>query len=93
MTDPNPSPARHWNTRLGIVLFVIYTIFYLGFVLISALAADMMDTVVLAGLNLAVVYGVALIVLAFVMSVMYGMLCRNDPDDQQSESNQEGVGE
>ncbi len=73
-----PSAARAWNTRLGLVLFFVYLLFYLGFVLISAFAPDLMERIVVAGLNLAVVYGFALIAIAFVMSLVYGLLCQND---------------
>jgi len=84
---PNPDirnrddtdPSQKWNTRLGLILFFIYLMFYLGFVLISAFTPELMDQIVGAGLNLAVVYGFALIVIAIVMSVIYGLMCRTEP--------------
>ena len=79
------SPARAFNTRLGLILFFVYLLLYLGFVLISAFAPDMMDRIVAAGLNLAVVYGFALIAVAFVMSLIYGVLCRNDSESGDSQ--------
>ena len=78
-TSDSPSPQRQFNTRLGLILFVIYLVFYLGFVLINAFAADVMETDTLAGLNLAIVYGFGLIVGALVLAVIYGLLCRNEP--------------
>ena len=51
-TSDSPSSARQYNTRLGLKLFVVYLLFYLGFVLINAFAADLMETVAVAGLNL-----------------------------------------
>lgn len=77
-TSETPSAARRWNTRLGLILFFIYLLLYLGFVLISAFAPQQMDQIVAAGLNLAVVYGFALIAIAFVMAMIYGVMCRND---------------
>ena len=94
MSNPDPpNNARRFNTRLGIVLFVIYTLLYLGFVLSNAFAADMMETRVAAGLNLAIVYGFALIVIALLMSLVYGALCRSDPDDLQTSNLSKGEGE
>ena len=61
------------------VLFVVYLFFYLGFVLINAFAADVMETITLAGLNLAIVYGFGLIAAAFVLAMIYGVLCRSEP--------------
>jgi len=81
MEHPDPSsPARRYNTRLGLVLFGVYLVLYTGFVVLSAFAPSVMERVVLAGLNLAVVYGFALIVVAFVLAVVYGLLCRDDSE-------------
>ena len=85
MPNPEtPSEARRWNTRLGLILFLIYLAFYAGFVLISAFAPEQMEAIVWAGLNLAVVYGFALIAIAFVMAMIYGVMCRRD--DESSEN-------
>ncbi len=77
-TSQTPSAARRWNTRLGLILFFVYLLVYLGFVLISAFAPEQMERIVAAGLNLAVVYGFALIAVAFLMAMVYGVMCRND---------------
>ena len=94
-SSDSPSPERQFNTRLGLILFVIYLVFYLGFVLINAFAADLMETETLAGLNLAIVYGFALIVVALVMALIYGLCCRNEPVEPTSKikSNQGGDAE
>lgn len=86
MPDSDAS-SRHHNAKLGLILFAIYLVFYLGFVLTSAFKADVMDTVVLAGLNLAIVYGFALIVIALVMAMIYGLMCRGE--DEPSDSGDE----
>ena len=71
--DPSP-PAI---SRLGRGLFFFYTAIYTGFVLLAAFATDIMDRPAIAGLNVAVVYGFGLIVLAFVLSVIYGIRTRD----------------
>ena len=69
------APARASTaSRLGLVLFAIYLVFYLGFVLISAFACDWLETIVFSGLNLAVVYGFGLILLALILAMIYGGL-------------------
>lgn len=72
------------NARLGLWLFGIYLVFYAGFVLISAFATEAMEWVPFAGLNLAVVYGFGLIILAIVLSLVYGWLCRTSNQTPRS---------
>jgi uncharacterized membrane protein (DUF485 family) len=67
------TPPRTHDSRLARNLFVIYLIAYTSFILISALAPSWMETRVTASLNLAVVYGVGLIVAAFVLAMLYGL--------------------
>ncbi len=81
MEHPEPSSIeiRRYNTRLGLWLFLVYTSLYVGFVLINTFAADTMDMIVFAGLNLAIVYGFGLILAALVMALIYGAMCRTEP--------------
>ena len=51
-----------YKARLGVRMFAFYTVFYAGFVAINLLSPPTMATIVVAGLNLATVYGMALIV-------------------------------
>jgi uncharacterized membrane protein (DUF485 family) len=60
-------------------LFFIYTPFYLGFVLVNAFATDWVEWVPFAGLNLAILWGFGLIILALVLALVYGFMCH--PDD------------
>ena len=75
----SPSAERQFNTRLGLILFAFYLVLYLGFVLINAYQSQVMETIVFAGLNLAIVYGFALIVVALVLALIYGFACRTEP--------------
>ena len=82
MNTPESSASpRQFNMRLGMVLFVIYLVLYVGFVLINAFAADLMETETLAGLNLAIVYGFGLIVSALVLACIYGVLAKVDTSE------------
>jgi uncharacterized membrane protein (DUF485 family) len=63
------------NSRIGLALFVVYLVFYGGFVLIAAFAPQMLDATPLAGVNLAIWYGFGLIVAAILLALLYGWAC------------------
>jgi uncharacterized membrane protein (DUF485 family) len=77
-----------WNARLGMVLFCIYLIFYGGFVLLNAFAPGMIARPFLVGINLAVNYGIGLILAAFVMALLYLALSRKDITEKPREDRQ-----
>ena len=82
MADPSPPMDEHphlisRNARYGIILFVVYVVFYAGFVALAAFSFDTLKTNI-RGVNLAIVYGLGLIVLAFVLALIYMALCGRD---------------
>lgn len=73
------------NARLGLVLFAVYLALYVGFVLLCAFWPDVLDKTPLAGLNVAILYGMGLIVAALILALVYSWLCRlHVADDSQS---------
>jgi len=64
------------NTRMGVILFIVYVAFYGGFMALSAFKPDAMSQPFLGGANLAVVYGFALIVAALALALIYMKVCR-----------------
>ncbi len=70
------SSIRESNSRLGLRLFWIYSVFYVGFVLVCAFVPTWSERKVVAGLNLAVLWGFLLIALAFVLAIIYGLSCK-----------------
>ena len=62
--------------RWGLVLFFIYLLFYSGFVYLNAFRSDLMAKPSFGGINLATVYGFALIVVALVLALIYMLLCK-----------------
>lgn len=68
-------PAGPYKMRLGIWMFVFYSFFYASFVSINLLSPLAMATVVFAGLNLATVYGFALIIVALIEALIYDAMC------------------
>ena len=74
--DTGPDPASRYKSRLGVVMFLAYCVVYAGFVLANLVdEGRAMQTIVVAGLNLAVVYGMGLIALALVQALIYNSLC------------------
>ena len=73
------------NSRLGLILFAVYTALYVGFMVISAFWPDVMDRTPVAGLNVAIIYGMTLIVTALVLALIYSWLCRTDLADDGRE--------
>jgi uncharacterized membrane protein (DUF485 family) len=65
-----------YNTRIGVGLFIVYVAFYAGFMALSAFRPELMSQPFAGGLNLAIVYGFALIGAALVLALIYMRLCR-----------------
>ena len=76
------SDAWAHNARTGMILFVLYLLLYGGFIGLSAFAPQAMAKPLLAGANVAVVYGLGLIIAAFVLAIVYMALCRQEPPEQ-----------
>jgi len=67
--------ASEWKSKLGVILFFVYAAFYGCFVTINTIKPELMGTTVFVGLNLAIVYGMGLIILAIVMGLVYNYFC------------------
>lgn len=74
-TPAGKDPAGPYKMRLGIWMFVFYSLFYAGFVAINLLNPVAMGATVFLGMNLATVYGFALIIVAFIEALVYNALC------------------
>lgn len=75
-SQSGPDPASGYKTRLGVRLFLFYCLVYAGFVVINLVEPRVMEKTILWGLNLAVVYGMGLIIFAIVLAILYDMACR-----------------
>jgi uncharacterized membrane protein (DUF485 family) len=74
-----------YKTRLGVILFFVYLFVYAGFVFIGVFYPALMGVSALAGLNLAFVYGMGLIVLAIIMGLVYNYFCTRHEDRMNKE--------
>ncbi len=73
------------NARAGMWLFCVYLTLYAGFMGLSAFAPGFMAREALGGVNLAILYGMALIAAAVVLAFLYMGLCRRISDRHASE--------
>lgn len=66
--------ASAYKTKLGVSMFIVYTILYAIFVGINATNPKVMETIIF-GQTAAVVWGFALIIFALVQAFIYNHLC------------------
>ena len=92
-------PATEWKTensegfksRTGLIMFAIYVPTYLAFVAVSVISPKTMATDI-GSLNLAIVWGFGLIILAIVQALIYNRICSKreeqdkEPDPVKGES-------
>lgn len=76
-------PATEWEvdvelekrkSRLGLTLFAIYTLIYAVFIYINVSHNNLMSISV-GGLNVAIVYGFSMIIVAFIFAAIYSLCC------------------
>jgi uncharacterized membrane protein (DUF485 family) len=67
--------AASRKSKLGLKLFFLYAIIYAGFVFIGVGYPEWMGVRVVWGLNLAIVYGFSLILIAIVVGFLYHLAC------------------
>lgn len=63
------------KSKLGVILFLVYTVIYTGFVVIGLTKPELLGVEIIGGQNLAIIYGFGLIVLAIVMGFIYNYFC------------------
>ena len=68
-------PAGPYKIRLGIRMFIFYSLYYASFVAINLISPQTMGLIVFAGLNLATVFGFALIIVALIEALIYDWMC------------------
>lgn len=68
--------ASGYKTRLGIWMFLLYTLIYAIFVGINSVNPSLLE-ITFMGQTLAVIYGFGLIFLAFLMAIVYNFFCNS----------------
>ncbi|MCG5056238.1 MAG: DUF485 domain-containing protein [Myxococcales bacterium] len=84
--SPDDSPVlQRRNARYGLWLFAVYLAFYGGFMALNVLSPETMKGAALFGLNVAIVYGMFLIVAALGLALVYTRLCRRPLPEGETE--------
>ncbi|HAP36298.1 MAG TPA: hypothetical protein DCQ28_10285 [Bacteroidetes bacterium] len=73
------------KTKLGVILFIIYSTIYAGFVFIGTVSPEYMGAKIIGNMNFAFVYGMGLIILAVVMGVVYNHFCTSFENQMNGE--------
>ena len=73
--DHHPQTVSR-NARVGMAFFLVYLLLYGGFMAMCAFFPQRSATAPFGGVNLAVLYGLLLIVAAFVLAVLYVLIVR-----------------
>jgi uncharacterized membrane protein (DUF485 family) len=77
----NKEKSKDFKTKLGLIMFAAYSTLYLAFVFICVLKPRLMAMDV-GGLNLAIAFGFALIVIAVVQALIYNYVVgRKEKED------------
>ena len=79
--DHHPETVSR-NARVGLALFAVYCLLYGGFMAMNAFFPQRMAAAPFGGVNLAVLYGLLLIVAAFALALLYMFLVRRRADDE-----------
>ncbi|MBE3075849.1 MAG: DUF485 domain-containing protein [Actinobacteria bacterium] len=70
-----PDEAAAYKRRLGLINVAVYGAVYLVFMILNVASPKTMGLILVGGLNVAIVYGFALIILAFIMAIIYNLAC------------------
>lgn len=81
----NEDKSADRKAKLGVKLFIFYSIVYAGFVAIGVINYELMGKIVLGDQNLAVVYGIGLIVFAIVLGLIYNARCTKFENEMNKE--------
>lgn len=87
--EPEVDHASERKAKLGIVFFFIYFFFYAGFVAIGVLNYELLALEVIGGINLAIFYGIGLILFAVLLGILYNFLCSRYEDEMNKKEDKQ----
>jgi uncharacterized membrane protein (DUF485 family) len=77
--------AAKYKERLGLKMLAVYGSLYALFIIVNVVWPSAMGWIVVAGLNLAVVWGFALIVIALILALIYNHACTKREKSHENE--------
>ena len=91
-SDWSSDKASSFKTRIGIWMFCLYAVIYIGFVVINAFKPALMASDI-GDLNLAIVYGFGLIIFALMLAFVYNAICTAAEEELNTPENTTSNGE
>ena len=88
--NSGPDHAIKYKKRIGAYMFVLYSFVYTGFVFINIVKPVLMEKIIFAGLNMAVVYGFGLIIFALFLALIYNFMCEKEENRVNIQSENKG---
>lgn len=82
-SEPEINLASEKKAKLGIQFFFIYLFFYVSFVVIGVFNYELLAIKVFRGVNLAICYGIGLIIFAVLLGILYNFLCSRYEDETE----------
>ncbi len=76
--------ASAGKTKLGVIMVLIYTVIYGGFIFINVAMPKVMK-IDIGGIDFAIVYGFGLIILALVQAFIYNHICSRAEEKAEKE--------
>ncbi|MBN1778353.1 MAG: DUF485 domain-containing protein [Clostridiales bacterium] len=78
------------KAKLGLWMFLVYTLVYAGFIAVTVFAPDVMGTDI-GNINMAIFYGLFLIVFAIILAFIYNFICARCEKKMNVEDETEGA--
>lgn len=89
--NSGPDHASEYKARIGAYMFALYSLVYVGFVVVNLVSPVLMEKIIFLGLNLAVVYGFGLIIFALFLALIYNGMCAKEESRVNSSARDKGV--
>ena len=87
----DPDNASVYKVRIGVYMVILYALVYFGFIVINISNPLLMQRIIFNGLNLAVVYGIGLIIFALILAFLYNNMCtKKEAESKNAFSKKEG---
>jgi uncharacterized membrane protein (DUF485 family) len=79
-TEWKAEKSESFKTRLGLIMFAIFSPVYLAFILLCVISPTAVGTDV-GSLNVAIIFGFGIIVLAIIQALIYNFICSKKEEE------------
>ncbi len=86
----DPDNASVYKVRIGVYMVILYALVYFGFIVINIINPLLMERIIFSGLNLAVVYGIGLIIFALILAFIYNNMCTKKEAESRNTFSKKG---